>query len=148
MKSKTRLENGMISTGSLNAEGIALILKACSEQGVSRLKLQANSLEIEFATKVSSYSKLEPQVDPPIKIDHESKIEWAPGLGPTKNPPQETPVEFELSQVDKNLMEEAARSQLLIDDPGSFEDLMIDEHLHKAELRTNHDSRNEDRGTK
>lgn len=93
---------------------ICAILDSCSKTGVTRLKW--GDLEVSFAVPgqpVMAYDL------PKMASD---------GFAPPASG-QELAVADALGTVNKDLLDDMRRSQLMIDDPASFEQEVIDTHL-------------------
>lgn len=94
---------------------ICAILEACAKAGVAKLKY--GDLEVVFAVPgqpVMAYDL------PKTTFD---------GFAPQASG-QELAVGDELATVNKDLLEDMRRSQLMIDDPASFEQEVIHNHLN------------------
>ncbi len=110
-------DNKKTNKGTFNSSDLALIMNSCREAGVS--KFTFGDLVIEFQG-VSSERKLEPQADPQAS-----------------QPSIEEPL---ITPVDLAAMEELERSNLLIENPSSFEDQMIKEDLEEIRVLRLEDS--------
>lgn len=97
------------------------IMKQCKDSGVSKFSYEG--LVLEFFN--NSEGKLESK--------SASQMAGPPQIDPTINVPQETPPSL-ITPQDEELLREAERSQLLIDDPEGYEEQMIAEDLEQGRV--------------
>lgn len=92
----------------MSARDLCLIMKACKDAGVRKFTFDTLSLE---------FSGSQSQFEPPTNV---SASQPQTIFDPTLSAPETL-----LTPQDKELLQEAAESQLLIDDPAAFEEHMI-----------------------
>lgn len=115
-RGRDSLEAQKSSKKATAATEVCAIIGACRTAGVSSLKWR--DLEIVFAQQGP---------EAPADLPKTDVYEYAPpesGQGPQ--------VDDTIATVDKDLLEDMRRSQLMIDDPASFEQEVIDSHLRQG----------------
>lgn len=106
----------------LTAKEFCRILDTCHKTGV--LKLRLGELEVEFGARVAPGSTKVLDQTPEVMSDLGSDNH---NTGSKEiEPPKDL-----LTVADKESLEDLARSQLLMDDPTGFEQVMIDDHLKR-----------------
>lgn len=110
----------------LSASAVCAIINACAKNGVAKLKY--GDLELEFLNKSRTaehtfYSGTEDQSDPAkdFQVTHDA------------TPASEQSLQSKLSTVDPELLDDMRRSQLMIEDPLSYEQEMIDLQIRGPE---------------
>lgn len=136
-----------VTDRAFNAAQICAILKACENLRVKALVLARGDLSVEFfpdsSSETSSKSKLEPQSQLPL-LANQNPEEVVPS---GKEIPS-SPHGALFTPVDRALVQELERAQLLIDDPADFENLMIEENIERGRFEENNGTRRtEDRGS-
>lgn len=99
-------------------ESISSIIEACAKCGVMSLKW--HDLEVTFAVPGQ-----------PVTAYDLPKTTFDGYASPASE--QELAVDPRVSTVDKELLEDMRRSQLMIDDPLSYEQEVIDAHIRRGE---------------
>lgn len=96
----------------MNATDITLILKACKDVGQLRsLIIDEGIVDLEFFEMNRPLGQAEPPV-----ATIEEKVPY----------PE---VDREIMPLDKDMIQEIERTQMMIDEPGEYEQMLIDEHL-------------------
>lgn len=100
------------------------IIKTCAQSGVASLKWGDFHVSFAFPSQ-------------PVIVDLPKTT--ADGFA-SQASEQELSVDSKLSTVDRELLEDMARAQLIIDDPLAYEQAMVDAQLRRAENGELYDS--------
>lgn len=129
--SRKKLPNGTTPTGyksltsskdMFKVKEICHIVRVCSEAGVTELKF--GDLEVKFGGAfLSSPTKTEPA---PLGFSEKEAYQSLP-LKPVL--PDSNTLSQKMNFIDKQVLEELERSQLMLEDPLAYEQLVIDEHI-------------------